>query len=103
MCGMVQCLLRPIGYDHGVAPGHEPESEALWREAWLAGLWAKEIARERRKHVECAFLAALAVSYALMRKKDYTITMSGRQMWWTAISTALATSLFLLRLNMLFT
>jgi HD-like signal output (HDOD) protein len=42
-----------------VAPGHEPESEQLWREAWLAGLWAKEIARERRKHVETAFLAAL--------------------------------------------
>ena len=41
------------------APGHEPESEQLWREAWLAGLWAKEIARERRKHVESAFLAAL--------------------------------------------
>ena len=42
-----------------VAPGHEPETEELWREAWLAGLWAKEIARERRKHVESAFLAAL--------------------------------------------
>ena len=42
-----------------VAPGHERESEELWREAWLAGLWAKEIARERRKHVESAFLAAL--------------------------------------------
>src|SRR5579872_3339478 len=41
------------------APGHEPESEELWREAWLSGLWAKEIARERRKHVESAFLAAL--------------------------------------------
>jgi HD-like signal output (HDOD) protein len=41
------------------APGHEPESEELWREAWLAGLWAKEIAKERRKHVESAFLAAL--------------------------------------------
>jgi HD-like signal output (HDOD) protein len=41
------------------APGHDPESEELWREAWLAGLWAKEIARERRKHVESAFLAAL--------------------------------------------
>jgi len=41
------------------APGHEPESEELWREAWLAGLWAKEIARERRKHVESAYLAAL--------------------------------------------
>jgi HD-like signal output (HDOD) protein len=41
------------------APGHEPESEELWREAWLAGLWAKEIARERRRHVESAFLAAL--------------------------------------------
>jgi HD-like signal output (HDOD) protein len=41
------------------APGHEPESEELWREAWLAGLWAKEIARERRKQVESAFLAAL--------------------------------------------
>lgn len=42
-----------------VAPGHEAESEALWQEAWLAGLWAKEIARERRKHVESAYLAAL--------------------------------------------
>jgi HD-like signal output (HDOD) protein len=42
-----------------VAPGHEPESEDLWREAWFAALWAKEIARERRKHVESAFLAAL--------------------------------------------
>jgi HD-like signal output (HDOD) protein len=42
-----------------VAPGHEPESEELWREAWLAGLWAKEIARERRRQVESAFLAAL--------------------------------------------
>jgi HD-like signal output (HDOD) protein len=42
-----------------VAPGHEPESDDLWREAWLAALWAKEIARERRKHVESAFLAAL--------------------------------------------
>jgi HD-like signal output (HDOD) protein len=41
------------------APGHEPESEELWREAWLAGLWGKEIARERRKHVESAFLASL--------------------------------------------
>jgi HD-like signal output (HDOD) protein len=41
------------------APGHEPESEELWQEAWLASLWAKEIARERRKHVESAFLAAL--------------------------------------------
>jgi HD-like signal output (HDOD) protein len=41
------------------APGHEPESEALWREASLAGLWAKEIARSRRKHVESAYLAAL--------------------------------------------
>ena len=42
-----------------VAPGHEPESEELWREAWLGGLWAKEIARLRRKHVETAFLAGL--------------------------------------------
>ncbi|HLW24790.1 MAG TPA: HDOD domain-containing protein [Steroidobacteraceae bacterium] len=42
-----------------IAPGHEPESEELWREAWLGGLWAKEIARERRRHVESAFLAAL--------------------------------------------
>jgi HD-like signal output (HDOD) protein len=42
-----------------VAPGHEPESEDLWREAWYAGLWAKEVARLRRKHVEGAFLAAL--------------------------------------------
>jgi HD-like signal output (HDOD) protein len=42
-----------------VSPGHEAQSEELWREAWLAGLWAKEIARERRRHVESAFLAAL--------------------------------------------
>jgi HD-like signal output (HDOD) protein len=42
-----------------VAPGHEPESEELWREAWLAALWAKELARQRRRHVESAFLAAL--------------------------------------------
>jgi HD-like signal output (HDOD) protein len=42
-----------------VAPGHDAESVALWEEAWLAALWAKEIARERRKHVESAFLAAL--------------------------------------------
>jgi len=41
------------------APGHEPECEELWREAWLGGLWAKEIARLRRKHVETAFLAGL--------------------------------------------
>jgi HD-like signal output (HDOD) protein len=41
------------------APGHEPESEELWREAWLSSLWAKEIARSRRKHVESAFLGAL--------------------------------------------
>jgi HD-like signal output (HDOD) protein len=42
-----------------VSPGHEPQAEELWREAWLAALWAKEIARERRRHVESAFLAAL--------------------------------------------
>jgi HD-like signal output (HDOD) protein len=41
------------------APGHEGESEELWREACLSGLWAKEIARLRRKHVESAYLAAL--------------------------------------------
>jgi HD-like signal output (HDOD) protein len=41
------------------APGREAQSQELWREAWLSGLWAKEIARERRKHVESAFLAAL--------------------------------------------
>jgi HD-like signal output (HDOD) protein len=42
-----------------VAPGHEAESEELWREAWLSSLWAKELARERRRHAESAFLAAL--------------------------------------------
>jgi HD-like signal output (HDOD) protein len=42
-----------------IAHGHEPESEELWRESWLAALWAKELARIRRKHVESAFLAAL--------------------------------------------
>jgi HD-like signal output (HDOD) protein len=41
------------------APGHEPESEELWREAWLGSCWAKEIARMRRRHVETAFLAGL--------------------------------------------
>jgi HD-like signal output (HDOD) protein len=41
------------------APGHEGQSEELWREACLSGLWAKEIARQRRKHVESAYLAAL--------------------------------------------
>jgi HD-like signal output (HDOD) protein len=41
------------------APGREAQSQEMWREAWLSGLWAKEIARERRKHVESAFLAAL--------------------------------------------
>lgn len=42
-----------------VAPGHEPESEELWREAWLSSLWAKELARQRGQHAERAFLAAL--------------------------------------------
>lgn len=42
-----------------VAPGHQPESEELWREAWLSSLWAKELARERGRHAESAFLAAL--------------------------------------------
>jgi HD-like signal output (HDOD) protein len=41
------------------APGHEPQSEELWREAWLGGFWAKEVARLRRRHVETAFLAGL--------------------------------------------
>src|ERR1700733_13054888 len=41
------------------ARGTEPESEELWSEAWLAGLWAQEIARPRRKHVASVFLAAL--------------------------------------------
>jgi HD-like signal output (HDOD) protein len=41
------------------APGHEAAANALWREAWLGALWAKEIARLRRKHVESAFLAGL--------------------------------------------
>src|ERR1700683_1786359 len=34
------------------APGHEPESEELWREAWLAGFWAQERASGRRERVE---------------------------------------------------
>lgn len=42
-----------------IAPGHEPECEEFWREAWFAGLWAKEIGRLRRRHVESSFLAAL--------------------------------------------
>ncbi len=41
------------------APGHERESEEFWREASVAGLWAKELARMRRRHVESAFLTAL--------------------------------------------
>jgi HD-like signal output (HDOD) protein len=41
------------------APGHERQAQCLWQEGWLAALWAKEIARMRRKHVETSFLAAL--------------------------------------------
>ncbi len=41
------------------APGHGPESEQLWREAWLASWWAKEIASLRRRPLESAFLAGL--------------------------------------------
>jgi HD-like signal output (HDOD) protein len=41
------------------APGHEPETQELWREACLGSLWAKEVARVRRRNVEAAFLAGL--------------------------------------------
>jgi HD-like signal output (HDOD) protein len=41
------------------APGHGPESEQLWREAWLASWWAKEIASLRRRPLDSAFLAGL--------------------------------------------
>jgi HD-like signal output (HDOD) protein len=41
------------------APGHEPETEELWREACLGSLWAKEVARLRRRNAEAAFLAGL--------------------------------------------
>jgi HD-like signal output (HDOD) protein len=41
------------------APGHDPETEELWREACLGSLWAKEIARLRRRNAESAFLAGL--------------------------------------------
>jgi HD-like signal output (HDOD) protein len=41
------------------APGHEPETEELWREACLGSLWAKEVARVRRRNAEAAFLAGL--------------------------------------------
>ena len=54
-----------------VAPGHERESEELWSEAWLAGLWAREIARERRKHVESAFLAALMHQRTVMDAQTF--------------------------------
>jgi HD-like signal output (HDOD) protein len=41
------------------APGHAPETEELWREACLGSLWAKEVARVRRRNAESAFLAGL--------------------------------------------
>jgi HD-like signal output (HDOD) protein len=59
------------------APGHDPECEELWREAWLAGLWAKEIACLRRTHVESAYLSALmhrtgaALALKLLSRYEY--------------------------------
>ena len=41
------------------APGHQPECEELWREAWFGALWAQEIAVLRRRHVETAYIAGL--------------------------------------------
>ncbi len=41
------------------APGHQPECEALWREARYGALWAREVACLRRKHVETAYIAGL--------------------------------------------
>src|SRR5258706_13020019 len=44
-------MLRGEGF---TAPGHEPESEQLWRDAWVAGPWAEGNARERGQPVESA-------------------------------------------------
>lgn len=41
------------------APGHEDVLADLWRHAALAGAWAREIARARRRNVEGAFLTGL--------------------------------------------
>jgi HD-like signal output (HDOD) protein len=41
------------------APGHDPETEELWREACLGSLWAREVARVRRRNTDSAFLAGL--------------------------------------------
>lgn len=40
-------------------PGREAEARALWRHSALAGAWAREIARARRRNVESAFLSGL--------------------------------------------
>ena len=42
------------------APGRDAECERLWREAWLAALWARELDRQRRGTlVDLAFIAGL--------------------------------------------
>ncbi len=41
------------------AAGRESDRDEIWHQAWLGGLWAREVARSRRKHVETAFLAGL--------------------------------------------
>ena len=46
-----------------VAPGHESESEELWREAWLAALWSKEIARERRMGLDAETFGNLIAEF----------------------------------------
>lgn len=41
------------------APGHDDEIEALWQQSLAAGLWAKELARLKRRNVETAYLGGL--------------------------------------------
>jgi HD-like signal output (HDOD) protein len=42
-----------------VAPGHEPEIQALWRESVATACWARELARLRKRNVESAYLCGL--------------------------------------------
>lgn len=40
-------------------PGHEERLGRMWRHSTLSGSWSKEIARQRRRNVEGAFLCGL--------------------------------------------
>ncbi len=40
-------------------PGHEQRLKQIWKHSTLAGAWAREIARARRKNVEGAFLCGM--------------------------------------------